>query len=240
MTDPLYIAEIAGVKVGEKFTLTGSEGRHAATVKRAQPGERVYLADGKGRAVHGPITEVAKHEITIAVEEVLTEQPRELRWVAVQALAKGERSEIAIEALTELGVDEIIAWQASRSIVLWQNKTEKGLAKWCSTVTEASKQSRRFTVPKVSYADTKQVCRRLENAALAIVLHEQATRPLKNFQLPGSGEIIFVVGPEGGISEAEIAQFEAHGARTATLGPQILRTSTAGLVALSGLQVLAR
>jgi 16S rRNA (uracil1498-N3)-methyltransferase len=150
-----------------------------------------------------------------------------------QALAKGDRGELAVEMLTEVGVDEIVPWAAQRSVVQWKaERGDKALRRWRSTAREAAKQSRRAWLPVVTEpADTSQVAARLTAAAVALVLHEEASLPLGTGDLPDNGEIVLVVGPEGGIALDELDAFTAAGARMATLGPTVLRTSTAGPVA---------
>lgn len=240
MTDALFLIDsLDDAELGSALILDGLEGRHAATVKRIRVGEQVYLADGWGRAVHGTTTRVGKDEIEVSVEELLEDRAREQRVIAVQALAKGDRSDIAIEMLTELGVEEIWAWQAARSIVRWDGKVEKALAKWQSTVRESAKQARRFTVPQVRFAATKDVCELFGSAELSLILHEDATRRLAQFEMPSSGTIAFVVGPEGGISEAEVDALQAAGGQLACLGDHVLRASTAGAVCLAQIQALS-
>jgi 16S rRNA (uracil1498-N3)-methyltransferase len=166
---------------------------------------------------------------------------REPRFVVVQALPKGDRAELAVELLTELGVDEIVPWAAARSIRRWRSEQlDKGLAKWRRTAVEASKQSRRSRVPLVSsLAATTEVAGRITSTTLSVVLHEQASDALAVVSVPDKGTVLIVVGPEGGITEDELTQFTAAGARLARLGPEIVRTSTAGAAALAVLSASA-
>ncbi len=161
--------------------------------------------------------------------------PPRPRLVVVQGLPKGERGELAVEMMTEAGVDAIVPWSAARSITQWKgDRAAKSLAKWRSTAREAGKQARRFHLPEVlEQASTNQVAALLESAALAVVLHEEAAEPLSRLDLPEKGDIVVVVGPEGGVSDEEITRFRAAGAIPALLGPTVLRTSTAGVAAAS-------
>jgi 16S rRNA (uracil1498-N3)-methyltransferase len=162
--------------------------------------------------------------------------------VLVQALAKGDRDEQAIEAATELGVDEVVPWQAARSIVIWRGeRAARSLRKWESVVLAATKQSRRARVPQVSQpANQAAVIRRIESAALALVLHEEAERPLAGIELPTSGDVVLIVGPEGGIAPDELTAFGAAGAVAVRLGPHVLRSSSAGPAALAVLSAAGR
>jgi 16S rRNA (uracil1498-N3)-methyltransferase len=183
------------------------------------------------------VVEASKSGLRVRVEEQLDEPEPAVRLVVVQALAKGDRSELAVEMLTEVGVHAVVPWQASRSVVRWSgDRGDKALARWRSTVREAAKQSRRLRVPEVTeVVSTKALLARLGAADLALVLHEEATEPIAAVPLPASGEVLVVVGPEGGISPDELAAFAGAGARAVRVGEHVLRTSTAGVVALSAL-----
>ena len=239
MSDPLFLAPLGEVKVGDRVEITGEEARHAVTVKRTAVGERILIADGAGRAVRGRVVVAVKQRLVLEVIEVLTEPSRPHRLAVAQALAKGERAELAVATMTELGVDEIIAWQASRSIVRWQGERgERSLARWAATAREATKQSRRLRVPNVGFATTKDVAARAATADTTVILHEDATTWLRETPLPSTGEILLIVGPEGGISPEELELFTSAGGRATRISDGVLRTSTAGAAALAQLSVL--
>lgn len=239
MSDACFLCDCVDVPVGERLRLDGPEGRHAAAVRRVRTGESLLIADGAGRAVRGPVRLVGDGFVEIEVAQQLVEPAKAHRWVLVQALAKGGRDELALETATELGVDEVIAWQAARSVVRWENKADKGLAKWVRVACEATKQSRRFKVPALSYATTSDVVARIAAAGQAFVLHEAAPKYLSAAKLIPGGEVLFVVGPEGGITDDERELFQAGGADVVLVADHVLRTSTAGLVALAQAQLLA-
>jgi 16S rRNA (uracil1498-N3)-methyltransferase len=232
VTAPLFFVSPAAL-AGDEILLDGPEGRHAAVVRRLGVGERVDVSDGAGSVACCEVVGVGAASLTLKVLDRYAEPTPAPRLVVVQALPKGDRAEAAVEAMTEVGVDEIVPWASSRSVVRWEGpRGAKALERWRSTAREAAKQSRRPRVPAVSpLASTREVCERLSNAALAVVLHEAAVFPLSKAETPSAGELVVVVGPEGGITDDELGAFAAAGASSYRLGRSVLRTSTAGVAA---------
>lgn len=243
MSLPFFVHDrLVGVAVGESVTLDGDEGRHAAVVRRTRVGERVALTDGAGTTVEGSVTEAGKSSLTLTVDSAGTEQPELPRVVVVQAIPKGDRGELAVEMLTEVGVDVIVPWAAARSVAVWRgDRAAKSLAKWRATARESAKQARRSWFPEVTeMATTDRVAEMLAAASVPVVLHEAASGPLADIPVPGRGEIVIVVGPEGGIAEEELAAFSGAGAEAVRLGSSVLRTSTAGVAATAALLARTR
>jgi 16S rRNA (uracil1498-N3)-methyltransferase len=233
-TAPVFFHEgVDTVRPGGRVTLGGPEGRHAALVRRLTPGERVDLCAGRGVVAECVVAVAHKEKLELDVADVVAHPRPAPRVVVVQALPKGDRGEVAVETMTEIGVDVVVPWSASRAIVQWKGERgEKALAKWRATAREAAKQSRRAWWPEVApLATTAEVAKLLGDAALAAVLHEDAEPALAGLAMPGSGDVVLIVGPEGSISPQEMAAFEAAGARAYRMGPTVLRTSTAGTAA---------
>lgn len=235
MSAPLFLVE--SLPTADTAILEGPEGRHAATVQRLRVGEELLLADGRGGTAAAVVTAVGKGVLDVRItSRGYTDAPAH-RLVVVQGLAKGERGELAVQAMTEVGVDEIVPWTAARSVTQWRgDRGVRAREKWVATVREATKQARRAWLPVVAGTPdeaTSQVAGRIAGAAAAYVLHEQAEERLVTAELPDGGEIVLVVGPEGGVAPAELAAFVEAGAQTVRLGPSVLRTSTAGVAALS-------
>jgi 16S rRNA (uracil1498-N3)-methyltransferase len=228
----------AEVAAGERVRLDGDEGRHASDVRRLRVGEPIDLTDGAGTLLHATVAEVHRGGLTADVAAVESLDRPAPRLTVVQALAKGGRDEQAVEAMTELGVDEVVGWSAERCIARWTDRTD---AKWLATTRSAAKQSRRTWWPTVSGpATTEAVADLCRSADLAVVLHEDAVDPLAGIPVPASGSIVVVVGPEGGITARELAILQAAGARVVRLGDTVLRASTAGAAALAVLCAATR
>ncbi|MGV9452856.1 16S rRNA (uracil(1498)-N(3))-methyltransferase [Streptomyces sp. NPDC003635] len=234
MTAPVFVVERLDSGPGAQYVLDGPEGRHAVSVKRLRAGEDVVLTDGAGRWADCVVLETEGKDRLVVRMDAVTEEPEPRpRITVVQALPKGDRGEVAVETMTEVGVDAIVPWSASRCITQWKGERGlKALGKWRATAREAGKQSRRVRFPEVAdAASAKQVAALLAKADFAAVLHESGTEPLAAAELPADGEIVLVVGPEGGVSPEELALFAEAGARPYVLGPTVLRTSTAGTAA---------
>ena len=238
MSLPVHLVDsLAGVAVGSLVEVTGDEAHHAVAVRRLREGEQVVLTDGLGTSVTGSVASTGKRLFAVAVSSVERTDRPEPAFTVVQALPKGERGELAVEVLTEVGVDRIVPWAASRSVAVWKGERAlKSHAKWQATAREAAKQSRRSWLPTVSaLASTADVVALIADADLTVVLHEDATLPLSAVDVPGSGRIVVVVGPEGGIAPDELAALADAGAVSVRLGAEVLRTSTAGVVAVAAL-----
>ncbi len=233
---------LAAAVPGSRLVLDGPEGRHAATVRRTRVGEGLVLVDGSGTRVRAEVVAVGGDLLDLRVEEVTLEPEPAPRFVLVQALAKGERDEQAVEAATEFGVDEVLPWQAARCVVQWRGERgERSRRKWDAVLTAATKQSRRARRPVLGPTlTTADLAERVSASAAAYVLHEEATVPLAGVPLPEAGDVLLVVGPEGGIAPEEVGRLEAAGAVTVRLGGTVLRSSSAGPAALAVLSARSR
>lgn len=227
-----FLVDEITTAVGDELVLRGPEAHHAAVVRRLREGEDVTVGDGAGTWLTGTVVAAAPKEVVIRVTDAAAVPAPTPRLVLVQALAKGDRDELAVQAATELGVDEIVPWQASRSVSRWSaEKAPKGVARWQSIVREAAKQAHRAWVPGVvAPVSTAQVAAR---AGTLLVLEPTASARLSQIDLTGASEIVLIVGPEGGIAPEELASLEAAGATLVRLGDTVLRTSTAGPAALA-------
>ncbi|MFI6803473.1 16S rRNA (uracil(1498)-N(3))-methyltransferase [Streptomyces luteogriseus] len=234
MTAPVFVVEHFDAGGGGRYVLDGPEGRHAVSVKRLRAGEDVVLTDGAGRWADCVVLDTeGKDRLILQLDSVSEEPAEQPRVTVVQALPKGDRGELAVETMTEVGVDAIVPWAAARCITQWKgDRGVKALGKWRATAREAGKQSRRVRFPEVAEAaTTKQVAALLAGADFAAVLHESGDEPLATAELPSTGDIVLVVGPEGGVAPEELALFEEAGAQAYRLGRSVLRTSTAGTAA---------
>ncbi|WP_372736422.1 16S rRNA (uracil(1498)-N(3))-methyltransferase [Nocardioides sp.] len=238
MTLPVHLVpSLSDTQVGGTVLVEGDEAHHAVVVRRLRIGEQVMLTDGHGATVIGSVAATSKRAMEVTAESVDVVPEPTPEFVVVQALPKGDRGELAVEMLTEVGAGVIVPWAAARSVAVWKGeRAEKSHARWCSTAREAAKQARRPWHPSVApLATTVDVTRLVAEADLAVLLHEDAAGSLASLEAPESGRIVVIVGPEGGLSEEELVTFEAAGATAVRLGSEVLRTSTAGVAAVSAL-----
>ena len=246
MTLPLFIVdELPGAPELGRVSVTGAEGRHAVSVKRMGVGERVLVSDGRGRVAQGEVAAViGRDELVVSIEQSEEFAEPVPSVTVVQALAKGDRADLAVELMTELGVDQIIPWSASRSIAQWKaDKADRGIEKWQITAREAAKQSRRPRIPVIGALEsTLQVVERIRtpDSGLVLVLHEDALLSLVESlgRSQGVTAITLIVGPEGGIAPAEVDAFVSAGATPVRLGREVVRTSTAGGAACAVISAL--
>ncbi|WNM25480.1 16S rRNA (uracil(1498)-N(3))-methyltransferase [Demequina capsici] len=246
MTAPVFVCAAArDAAVGDLLTLDGPEARHAVTVQRRVLGEVVDLVDGAGRRAGGPIAEIGDGWLRVRVAHVAADDDPSV--TLVQALAKGGRDEQAVEAAVELGVTAVVPWQADRSIVQWRGpKADKARGRWESLVLAATKQSRRALLAEVAAVVTSRELAALIRDEVAaggrvLVLHEVAAVPLAGLSWEDPRQAVtLVVGPEGGISDDELARMVDVGAEAVLLGPHVLRAATAGPAAIAALAALRR
>jgi len=237
-----YINELLETAaVGERVAIDGREARHAVTVSRLAVGESISIGNGRGLIVTGPVV-VAEHtELSIEVAAVETAERPTPAIILVQALAKGDRDELAVQVATELGVDAVIPWTAARSISRWEgSKVAKGHDRWVAITREATKQSIRGWIPDVLDLVSSNQLAKLAPATRMLVLEPTAENALTAIELRDE-DIVLVVGPEGGIAPHELDALVAAGAELVRLGDGVLRTSTAGPAAIAVLSAkLAR
>ena len=238
MSRPVYVQEFpTPPTVGEVIELIGDEGRHAVSVKRTSVGEQIELVDGHGTRAVITVTGVSGKDRLTGVVDCAANEPASRPTVTViQALPKAARSELTVDLLTQAGADVIVPWQAGRSVANWGKKQDKGLAKWRAAARAAAKQSRRSRIPEITpVGDQAAVVALIQAAPLALMLHEDATGKITDQSVAQVDSVVLIIGPEGGISPAELDAFTTAGAHPVRLGPEVLRTASAGMVALAAL-----
>jgi 16S rRNA (uracil1498-N3)-methyltransferase len=234
----LFFVPDLPTQVGASYSFNSEDANHAIKVLRIEVGEIFRVSDGVGGWANVQVTEVTKRSLETTVLEVGRQEPLEIRFTVVQALPKSDRAKEAVELLTEAGADVIVPWLANRSI----SRTEV-ISKFATTAREASKQSRRLFIPQLhETVKEKGVIELIKGADLALVFHESAQVKLSEIITPQTKakNVVVVIGPEGGITEEELAAFEAAGAHVAGLGRPILRSAHAGLAALSAVNSLLK
>lgn len=247
MTDPVFFSSSLTPESTD-IVLDKAEMRHAQ-VKRMEDGESLILSNGRDYACHA-----LWNSGRIECKESIPMGLPQIRVTIVQGLPKAERAELAVDLAVQAGADYIIPWQAGRCISRWDGKEEKARKKWENMALSATKQSRRVRIPPIadlahSPTEILEIVNKMvgeENPRLLLALHESTTRlfaPTVSSFLEKVGdqpaEIIFVIGPEGGISEEELSELESLGAYPVVMGPEVLRTASAAAVALGAVGALS-
>ncbi|MEV6137906.1 16S rRNA (uracil(1498)-N(3))-methyltransferase [Nocardia sp. NPDC051990] len=223
--------------------LDGPEGRHAATVRRIRVGEAITLSDGNGLLAESEVVAAQKDRLELTVRNRVLSDPPRPRVTVVQALPKSDRSELAVELMTEAGADAIVPWQAHRCVANWEGKAHKAVEKWRAAARSAARQSRRAYIPEVADLwHTRDLLDTIRGSVAAggvvVALHESGAARFVELPFDKSTEIMLIVGPEGGLDDSELSAFVDAGADVTLLGPTVLRTSTAAAVALGALGAL--
>ncbi|MBF6083077.1 16S rRNA (uracil(1498)-N(3))-methyltransferase [Nocardia cyriacigeorgica] len=236
-----YLDEIPAP--GGIAVLDGPEGRHAATVRRIRVGEQITLSDGRGLLAESEVVAAQRDRLELAVRASSVAAPARPPVTVVQALPKSDRSELAVELMTEAGADVIVPWQAARCVANWEAKADKGIGKWRAAAKSAARQSRRAYIPEVTgllrTADLLTAVRAAKaDGAVVAALHESGESRFTELPLREAQAIMLIVGPEGGLDDAELTALAEAGADVVLLGPTVLRTSTAATVALGALGAL--
>ena len=238
MSLPVHLVPtLDGVGVGDEVVVEGDEAHHAVVVRRLRTGERVVLTDGRGRSVTAEVATTGKRVFTALVAAVVAAPRPAPELVVVQALPKGDRGELAVEVLTEVGAAVVVPWAAARCVAVWKGeRATKSVARWRATAREAAKQSRRAWFPEVAeLASTADVAALVAAPTSRSCCTRTPRSRWRRCPCPAEGRIVVVVGPEGGLADDEVATLVAAGGRAVRLGPEVLRTSTAGVVAAAAL-----
>ena len=238
MVEPMFSKVFESpVAIGQIIELSGAEAKHAISVRRMRVGEAIQLSNGDGLRVRGEVNAISGNLIKIQVIDSKQEELPNIQLTLIQALAKGDRDELAIQAATELGAVGIIPWEAERSISKWIGLKEvRAVERWQVIVSEAAKQALRSFVPRVSnVCHTAELISKFSQFDQVLVLDPKANHGFGSLNFPETKKIALIVGPEGGISDSELDDFQSAGALRIHLGTSILRTSTAGIAAMSGI-----
>jgi 16S rRNA (uracil1498-N3)-methyltransferase len=213
--------------------LIGDNAHHAERVLRMNVGEEILVSDGQGNWARCAITEISKKQVDLKVLDSGFEAIEDLSISILQAIPKSDRAKETVELLTAAGVSEIYPWQSARAI-------GKESDKWEVAAIEASKQSRRFYIPKVSEKlDTQKALSLFKTFDQVLVCHESAASRVSEIVKPAKKTLI-VIGPEGGLTNEELEQFTNAGAKVIKLGRPVLRSAHAGIAAISAVSALMK
>ena len=231
----LFFVDDLPTKVGQSYEFNNEDANHAIRVLRMSAGDVFMLADGTGAWSQVKAFAIKKKSMEVEVTATGFQEALATTITVVQALPKSDRAKEAIELLTEAGVDRIVPWAAARSIGKLSDK-------FSVTAREASKQSRRLRIPEVTdIATTEQICEAIKLSDLAIAFHESSDVKLSDcISSHNVAHLLIIIGPEGGITSAEIEAFKEAGAKVALMGRPILRSAHAGIAAVAAVSALLK
>ena len=223
------------ISTGLTQDLPGDEAHHASKVLRLNLGEQIKISDGKGSWVSGPITEIEKKKLTIAISDRGASTVVTPEIVLVQAVTKSDRNKEMLELAVGAGVDRIIPWQSERSISKWQSDS---YSKWEIGIKEACKQARQVRLPELNKVmNTNEISKLFTQNSRGFVFHESANIQFSHQEVDEKLDCVYlVIGPEGGITESELGIFTQAGGQVVRLGSTVLRSAHAGFAAIAALQ----
>lgn len=223
---------------GQDIILTGGAANHAGKVLRMRPGDLLTLFNGEGHSWQAEITRVNKTQVHVKLLKQLPDDNESpLRIELGQGLSRGERADYAIQKATELGVTDITLLFSERCEVrLNREHQERRLNHWQQIAISACEQCGRNRVPGIHTPTSLETWLGNRQTDLDLVLHHRAEKQLRGFERPQS--VSLLIGPEGGLTAAEIEQARKRGFHPLALGPRVMRTETAPVAAAAVLQYL--
>ena len=227
-------APLSGVAAGDVVDLSAAQGSHLERVLRLAPGAVVEVTDGQGWSAPGELTDGG---VRLTGEARLTPEPTP-RLVLAQGLPKGRKLDEVLRQVTELGVDEVRVLTTARSVPrLEADRRTKARGRWEAVVRAASEQARRTRRPSVRGPLSLERC--VGPDELVLVAHPGAPGlPSVAQEVTGAPAVVLAVGPEGGFTDAEVADAVTSGALAVGLGETVLRTEHAGPAGLAVLSAV--
>lgn len=226
----------------ETMTIEGVDARHISKVLRMQPGAQLQIVSDDGVSALAEISAIDSECVTVHCLEKLAESHEPaVRLILAQGLAKGEKMEFIIQKAVEMGAYSVVPVAMEHSVVrLDVAKAAKKVERWQKIAESAAKQSKRDIIPEVQPVQTMAQMLAANDCATKIIAYECEDKKslktaLKEAQANALTDLLLIIGPEGGISEAELETARAAGAVPVSLGRRILRAETAGLVAISAI-----
>ena len=218
-----------------EVVLPADESHHALHVMRISPPDVLTIIDGRGRLARCSASRVEGDHLITEILERDERRPLRPEIVVYQGAAKGTKVDDVIERLAELGTAEVCVYESRRSVVRWdQKKIVKLEDRWAAIARSTAKQSRNpHAIRTAGGLSWTELLRRVAREPLAVVLWEDAMLPLRTALSGPAERVALVVGPEGGLAQEEAEELADAGAQLVSLGPHILRTQNAPVVAVS-------